>query len=360
MLNFQLKEKPCIMMVSDRSIIIDIAGQKFTAAYDFLRPGTSLQDVDNDLFLLMLYVLFAGLEDVLLHETKLSLQQGLPIVSYSGGADSTAMLYVTGGIPIHITRSFDRGYETRQIKAVENLGAYQILTDFELIRTLYGKTMGFNVGMGYAAMFIPLLPIFQTDTIALGFVFDDIGFGYGKVFRHNVTPGDGENLNGSRRIMRVLKKHGINITGPIAGYSEVLTTRLASSSCIKRYSSCHTAGGVSACRACFKCFRKEALLGRPLDLRDPSLRKYIMKFLAKQPLKMASSTIYAIQYAGYSYSEFRRYTDIDVSFCERVNPVLFHELGGVLFPGLEMQTMEDFRAIEKFVERINDPKLYEF
>jgi hypothetical protein len=360
-LSFHFEEKVCVMTVSANVITLSFLGQKFTAKYNFLDSESSLADVDDDLFTLMIYVLFYGLEEVTLPKPRRIIQDfGPPIISYSGGSDSTALLYATGGQPVHITRSFDKEYDNRQIKAVLSVGAPQVHTDFELIRTLYGKTKGFNVGMGYACMFIPLLPLFLTNTIALGWVFDDIGFEYGKVFKHNVTPGEGLLKSRSAKIISALGIYGINITGPLAGYSEVLTTRIAASSGISLYSSCHTVGNDSACRKCYKCFRKQAILRDPLNWSDLSVRNYIMRFLQKAPLKMACSTIYAIQYAGYSFPEFKRYVDIDVSFCERVNPVLFDDLNGVLLPGIELQTMEDFRAIEKFVERINDPKLYEF
>jgi hypothetical protein len=73
---------------------------------------------------------------------------------------------------------------------------------------------------------------------------------------------------------------------------------------------------------------------------------------------MASSTIYAIQKAGYKDPYFTRFMDIDVSWLERVNPDFIKNLGGELLPGYQLQTFPDSLSIDDFVTRVNDPELY--
>lgn len=347
-----------VMLIDKRSISLHCGKVEFTAQYPFLNDSTGyLTDVPDMYFHLMLYVLLFRNDTVTMPEHTDTPPFSLsPIVSYSGGADSTALLYVTNGIPIHITRSFNAVYESRQLRAVAEAGAYQIVTDFEQVSTLYGKRHGFSIGSGYACMYLPVLPLLRTNTIALGVIFDDVAFYYSIPFSYN----DGIKHSGLYTMHTELLKYGIHITCPLAGYSEVLTTRLASYTNIKSVTSCHTEGNGPACRKCYKCFRKEALRGNPISLADPAVRKTIFNVLKKQPLKMASSAIYAIQMAKYKEYDFYRYLGIDVSFCERVNPTFLNELGGVLLPGYELQDAIDFLEINYFTTQINDPNLYNF
>jgi hypothetical protein len=84
----------------------------------------------------------------------------------------------------------------------------------------------------------------------------------------------------------------------------------------------------------------------------------IMPILKKKPLKMAASTIYGIQKAGYSGFHFDRFLDIDVSFCERVDVEMLNSTGGVLLPGHLPHTEQDKENIRTFVETINNDNLY--
>lgn len=345
-----------VMWIHSKHITLHTGTHDFSASYPFLNDFTGyLTDVPDEYYYLMMYLLLHGLEDIKVPPSSSKLSPGRPLVSYSGGADSTALLYVTKGIPVHITRIYSPEYENRQIRAVESVEGYQINTDFELVRKLYNLPQGFNIGIGYASMYMPLLPLLNTGTVALGVVFDDGGFRWKGEFAFN----DGILNTRTDRINTFMAEYGIFLSSPLAGYSEVLTTRLAHSSGIP-FSSCHTVGDETACRRCYKCFRKEAIVNNPIPIDEPAVKAYIMKYLKRYPLKMASSTIYGIQYAGYKDPIFERYMDIDVSFCERVNKLFTEQLGGSLLPGFEWQTEKDLLAIQEFVKRINDPQLYEF
>jgi hypothetical protein len=124
------------------------------------------------------------------------------------------------------------------------------------------------------------------------------------------------------------------------------------------------------CGHCYKCFRKLGTLGQQLDFKDKKIKEFIIHYLKQRPLKMAASTVYGIQKARYNLPEFERYMGVDVSFCDRYNDNLtkqyntpesykmmvakFKEIG------IQKQTSKDLENINKFVEFIRNPKLYEF
>jgi hypothetical protein len=341
-------------MINPQRIDLISGDYKFFAEYPFLNNNTGyLTDVNPSMFHLMLYVLLYGLEKVHLPKPEL-MNPGNILVSYSGGVDSTATLWYTKGVPVHITRSYDAVYESRQIRACNYVNAFQITTDFERVRQIYITRHGFNVGIGYISMYLPILNLIGCSTVALGTILEGIAFHSGDEFFFN----ESYTNSNSFKIIKELKKFGINIILPLAGHSEVLTIDMAAKSGIKHYSSCHTIGNEDSCRNCFKCFRKEAICGNPLEW--DKIKNKIIPFLKKKPLTAASSTVYAIQRANYKNTIFDRYKDIDVSFCERVNmslTELFSNDMNVLYP---FQTAEDINHIKDFAQFINDPEIYNF
>ena len=154
--------------------------------------------------------------------------------------------------------------------------------------------------------------------------------------------------------------HNIKIKFPLAGYSEVLTTQIADSSGIGNFSSCHTFGDNDNCGKCFKCFRKQGIRGNKIDLTNPTNNNRILSILKKQPLKMASSTVWAIQKANYKGKFYEKYYNVDVSWCERVNKYYNDEFGLGTKTDYEFQTEQDLKSIEDFVNFINDINTYKW
>jgi hypothetical protein len=363
MRNYKIKRysgivKEFALYVYENKLILQVDGFEYTAKYPWIKEDYTLLDVNEKLFDLMMFVLLYKLDTIKLPEVESLVEDCYEnVVSYSGGVDSTAALYLTGGVPIHIYRSFNENYENRQIRACDEVGALRVVTDFERVREVYGLRHGFNVGCGYASMYIPVLPILEANTIALGIVFDDLAFNYSDPFTYNQN----FEKSGLFHISQVLSEYEIFITCPVAGLSEVLTVDIADRSGIKSFSSCHTVGSDNSCLECYKCFRKEGIRGRKLDVDNPDIFKNLIRILQKKPLKMAASTIYAIQKAGYTQPIFQRYMNIDVSWCERINePItkMFNH-GWILdFNNHEIQTENDHDKIIEFVSMINDDKLY--
>lgn len=349
------KKGNVVLEIHDYQIILRINNKEFFANYDFLKNyNKKLTESNPILFEVMLWLLLYDLDTVNLENYVKIKQTGKAISSYSGGADSTALLSLFGGIPIHILRSYDINYENRQIKACNNVQSNNIITNFEKVREYYLGKEGFNVGIGYACMYLPILELLECDTIYFGVVFDDLGFYYSDPFSFN------GNLTNSKthKINKVLKNFDIKIKFPLAGYSEVLTTKIADESDIKNFSSCHTLGNSDNCNYCYKCFRKQGIRGNKIDLTNPKTMETIMKVLKKQPIKMASSTIWGIQNAGYKGTYFSRFYDVDVSWCERINSYYNDEFGIHHKPNYEFQTENDLKSITNFVNFINNKKLY--
>lgn len=338
--------KQLLLKVNENILTLEIDRHRFMAMY----PRTfNLEMVEKGYFDLLMFILFYGIEDIDISKTLINVYGNEKIVSYSGGADSTAVLDKFGGIPVHVLRYWSGDYEQRQIRAVINVSGINIPTDFEKVRELYTDKTGFNIGIGYTCLFFPIMPMLKADTIYFGVVFDDISFYYGDIFKYT------SDFSTSRtyKIIQAIKKLGIKIQFPMAGYSEVLTTRIADAGRIKNYSSCNVPGTTDKCLNCYKCFRKEAIRGNQIDFKyNPKLFLKVQKILGKFPLKMASSTIYGIQHAGYNFDVFK---NIDVSFLDRVNPHAQQAFfNGDKLPDFEWQTDEDMIRIKEFVKFIND------
>jgi hypothetical protein len=90
----------------------------------------------------------------------------------------------------------------------------------------------------------------------------------------------------------LFKSVGLQLIQPISGCSEILTMKIVQSEGLEEYAqSClRSSSAGQVCGKCWKCFRKNSLLGLPWQMSNE-----INTFLAKRPLKMAVSTLYSIQ-----------------------------------------------------------------
>jgi len=343
------------LLIEDYRITLKIQNNTFSSDYSFLEKlNKKLTDVNPILFDLLIWLLFYNLEDFTLNNIYKINKTNKAVVSYSGGADSTALLSLYGGIPLHITRSYNQEYESRQMRACDFVESHNIVTDFEKISVLYGRKGGFSVGIGYACLYFPLMELLDCDTIYFGVVFDDIAFTYAEPFEFKETI----TTSNFHKINNVINKYNIKIKFPIAGYSEVLTTKIADNCNIQNFSSCHTYGESDKCGKCFKCFRKQGIRGKKIDLTKKEDNNRIMSVLKKQPLKMASSTVWAIQNVKYKGKFYEKYYDVDVSWCERVNKYYNDEFGLGDTPKYDFQTTEDIISIKKFVNFVNNKNTY--
>ncbi len=369
---YQLNKCEVVVKIKANVIEVQLGSERFFAKYPM-----NMEDVAKDLIDAMIWILFYdyGEFDMIYHKgCKIERQPFYPkerkntntVISFSGGIDSTAILNTfPEAQPIHLLRSYDATYSQKQMKIVDTLPTAVIIpNDMERIRKLYGKGQGFNVGFGYTCLLMPLIDKLKIKRILFGVVFDDLGFYYGDPFLYN----GGLKRTNSTLMFEALKTIGVEVCYPFAGLSEVWTTRIVNDSKYNALAtSCHDKSINTACRACFKCFRKQGILGKQIPLNNTVVRNNIEKNLEK-PVKMAASTVYGIQKAGYQGRQFDRFKDIDVSFLDRWNP----EITAIYNPsdlcevisekmkeyGIKETEPEDAKRIKHFVEAINSEELY--
>lgn len=380
---YKLNKNLIQVTISDCYINLHLNGQTYFATY-----WGYMEDVEKDLIDAMVFILFYGLGEnrlakydtritevpafmdsgIALHTLKQRERYGNIIVSFSAGVDSSALLTMLPRhklFPVFLDRSYDKVYTANQLRMINHMATpLTIPNDFERIRMDYGRPHGFNIGIGYAALLIPLVDKLRARHIVFGSILDDTGFYYKDELRY------GFNLrwSRSRQIFDILREIGVALSFPMAGLSEIHTVRrVAESAELSLASSCHVPCNTS-CMACYKCFRKQGILGKQLDMTNPAIEKRILQILRKKPLKMASSTVYGIQKARYLHPFFERYHKLDVDFLHRVDMDLarFYNDDQILElmerefyrMGLCAMTSYDYGCIKIFCDEINEPKLY--
>jgi hypothetical protein len=272
------------------------------------------------------------------------------MLSYSAGADSTAAAILYPAQPVLIERTYAPAYMRRALGIAEKIGALVVRTDAEKARLRLGKTHGFNVGLGYASVLAPLAGVLGIGEITFGAVWDDVAFYYGdRLERADIT-------GRTAKIRKLAAQGGLELSYPVAGISEVWTTHIAATG-LQPYSSCH-GDGDQHCLACYKCLRKEGIQGRKLS--DAAFKK-LTPILNKRPLKMAASTIYGLQKAGYGISQFDA---IDVSFCDRYSMEHYEAyatprcrqavIAELAKRGIQPQTPQDSQNIDRFITAVNN------
>ncbi len=369
-----MKKNTVEVVLQGCSITIRVAGKMFFANYT-----VDIEDEQKYLFDLMVWILFydcgenrrnkyidlpiAGLPEIENDNDK-------TLLCYSGGVDSTAIkVLFPDCIPVNLYRSYDPDFNLSQMRILHNTRTMMVETDLELMREIYfPDDRGYNMGDGYIGLMFPLVNILKIKYITFGAIFDDMAFWYGDPFKFNSSSSEGR----TDYIRLILSRLGINLVYLLAGVSEILSTRIVNDSAYKNLAcSCHhRIYEPNFCGHCYKCFRKLGTLGQQLDFKDKKIKEFIIHYLKQRPLKMAASTVYGIQKARYNLPEFERYMGVDVSFCDRYNDNLtkqyntpesykmmvakFKEIG------IQKQTSKDLENINKFVEFIRNPKLYEF
>jgi hypothetical protein len=309
------------VLVHPKRIDLIFADRQFFAVYSFLNNIIGyLTEVPDAYFQIMMWIFLKNLDEVELPDPDYLFLSWNMLMNFSGGTDSAAALYLTQGIPVHINRV----YKIRQMRACEEVSALQIVTDFERVSEMYIGRHGFNIGTGYMAMYIPVMPLLGCNSVVFGTVLEDFELWYVSI------PDYRERFKQSSlySIKETLGRYGLKIYLLLAGHSEVLSVQLAEKSGIKNHSSCHTAGDIIPAK--------------------------ILSKLKTKPLYAASSTVYAIQKAGYPHKEFCRYMDLDVSFYERVNKNVNYELSCFKTTEFPWQTEADQVSIAKFVQAIEN------
>lgn len=290
-----------------------------------------LKETHEDLFRLAHYVLVAPWDTSVLEDWKPSRKPGWrPGLAFSGGIDSAAAvaLMPKSTVLIYNERSSIPGKldHTNALRFFEELGqseqreVIRVKSNHESIRMRDGKMAGFSTDYACAVQVILLADYFGLDSIGTGMPLENTYLWHGYKYRDF-----GETWFWTH-YSKIFEDVGLPLYQPVAGCSEIVNMQIVeqmkwigfAQSCLRS----NTPGNV--CGRCWKCFRKNSLLGIPFKLEGE-----IETFLAKRPLKQAASTLYSIQQGGVSEKGIKiaeRFPDlnpllaIDFDFLNRYLP----------------------------------------
>ncbi len=185
---------------------------------------------------------------------------GLPGLSFSGGADSSAALAIMPArtVPIFLNRPMepDSHYDSHAPLEICNMLAksgYEVQivnSNLEYIR----NPVGFPTDLANAIPALLLSEHLELDCIAFGTVLES---GYGIGHEHFTDYGRGSHWAFFGTMFRAV---GVHLCLPTLGISEVGTTIIGNTSPIASIGqSCIRGSWKRPCNKCWKCFRKELL-----------------------------------------------------------------------------------------------------
>ena len=256
----------------------------------------SFEDTHPDLFRLAEFVLLSPHEPDILEGWVPSRLPGFrPGLAFSGGVDSAAamclmpertLLFYHERAGFESQLNHENAYQfIRHLTEKEGRPVVTVKSNHELLRTMNGKSPGFTTDYACAVHVILLADHYGLDSIATGMPLENSYLFHGQRFRNF-----GES--------RFWKKHaplfdriGLSIYQPVMGCSEIINRLIVDANGYGDLAqSCLRAKAGTTCGECWKCFRKNSILGKSYTMSNE-----ITTFLSKQPLKMAASTIYSIQ-----------------------------------------------------------------
>ena len=281
--------------------------------YFFEMPSDwSFEETHPDLFQLAHHLLVEPWDKSAMKHWNQTRKPGWrPGLAFSGGIDSAAAMALMPEetVLLYNERSGIEGKldHTNALRFFEHIAAksgrvvHRIASNHEQLRLDQGKSVGFSTDYACAIQGILLADHFSLDSIATGMPLENSYLFHGHKFREFSTSWFWKHY------APMFESIGLPLYQPVAGCSEVVNLDIVvaagwdgwAQSCLRS-----TKGG-QVCGACWKCFRKNTLQGMPFSLSDE-----IRKFLTKEPLKQAASTLYSIQRIGPSLEG----SDIKTSF----------------------------------------------
>ncbi len=292
--------------------------------------GWSFEKTHRDLFKLAEFVLLSPYEPNILENWKPSRRPGIrPGLAFSAGVDSTAAMCL---MPERTLLFYHERSGIKTIMNHENANRFinhlieeegrpviRVKSNHEISRTIGGKSPGFSTDYACAVHVILLADHFDLDSIATGMPLENSFLFHGQKFR------DFGKTNFWKKHSKIFEDVGLPIYQPVMGCSELVNRNITDAFGYREFAqSCLRAPAGTTCGLCWKCFRKNTLIGKPFQMSNE-----IETFLSKKPLKMAASTIYSIQKLDEKgladgilneYSHIQDLIGIDVSFLEGYYP----------------------------------------
>ena len=297
--------------------------------------GWRLENTHKDLLRVAHYVLTSPWESGILDDWKPSRQKGWRnSLSFSGGVDSTACMLLMPSDTIlcyHERAGFKSQLEHANAHHfIKTLGndhrpVLVVKSNHEQIRTDRGKSPGFSTDLAAAVQNILLADYLQLRSIALGLPLENA------YLFHGHTGRDFAETYFWKHHHEILAKAGLELVFPTAGVSEMINHKIVENSKYSDFAeSCLRSNKQgSVCGKCWKCFRKNTMKGKGIEIVGE-----IAIFLEKRPLKQAVSTLYAIQRLPphqleeirNSYPDLKDMLEGDYSFIEKYAPMALNLL----------------------------------
>jgi len=260
-------------------------------------------------------------------------------LSFSAGTDSTAAALVMPGDTLlgYHRRSFksmlDHRNAQRLIDYLTNTGereVFQIESNHELIRTHYGKPVGFSSDFACAVHLILLADHFDLGAIGFGMPVDNTYLWKGRKFRR--FEATDYYIYWTKRFADA----GLDLLFPISSISEAGALMIVKKSPWLEYlNSCMRGDGIQGCGRCWKCFHKNGPLGRPIDIKAHE----IQTFLNKRPMPTATHALWALQTMGHEdeVSDLAHLFELNYDWWTKIFPPGFALLPDRWRPGIELR-----------------------
>jgi len=291
--------------------------------------GWDLNNTHADILRIAHHFLCSPWDRTILNNWEPTRQKGWRCgLAFSAGVDSTACMELMPPETVLMYHQRD-GFESKlshanAIRFIEKLrenGKQVVIvkSNHEQIRLDHGKSVGFSTDFAGAVHVILLADYFELGSIAMGMPLENAYLFHGH---------KGRDFNLSsywKTHSSILEKAGLDLVFPTSGASEIINQRIVDNSDYADYAeSClrsKEAGKV--CGKCWKCFRKNSMKGKEVQIQGE-----IEIFLEKKPLKQAISTLYAIQrlpqeqqnFIRTKFPEVGKLMDGDYTMIERYNP----------------------------------------
>jgi glycosyltransferase involved in cell wall biosynthesis len=265
--------------------------------YFFMPNDWEFRETHEDLFRLAHYVLVSPWDNSVLDGWLPTRKPGWrPGLAFSGGIDSTAALAlmpsstvlvynerhgISGQLKHTNAHRFFKELEIKDFKKV-----FTVKSNHESIRMRDGKLPGFSSDYACAVQLILMADYFGLDSIGTGMPLENTYLWHGFRFR------DFSKSWFWKHYSKIFSEVGLDLYQPVAGCSEIINLRIVKKIGWENFAqSCLRSDSPGeGCSVCWKCFRKNSLMGK-----NYSITGEIKTFLGKKPLKQAVSTIYSIQ-----------------------------------------------------------------
>ena len=291
----------------------------------------SMDNTHPDLFQLAHHILVEPWDKSAMNNWNPTRKAGWrPGLAFSGGVDSAAAMALMPEetVLVYNERTGLQGKldHTNAFRFFEELErrtgrrVYRIKSNHEKIRSSQGKSVGFSTDYACAVQLILLADYFGLDSIGTGMPLENSYLFHGHRYREFSESWFWKHYR------PMFESVGLPLYQPVAGCSEIINMGIVrdtgwegwAQSCLR------SAKAGSVCGQCWKCFRKNSMLGLPFSMSNE-----IITFLGKEPIKQAASTLYSIQRGGISsvgkdiraeFPQIQPLLEIDFTFLEHHYP----------------------------------------